>query len=365
MPKKPLVIDDIPYLESLKKRKVAALHIHWDGSIPAEDLFALAQKKERTLLLPENDIEGRSIAYASQEERIIHSAEKLKAFQMNLRRYSIVDVFSVPVGFMQMKEDLIEMAKLHCRYLRSQNIPYAESRFAPQYHLFRGLSLEKVIGYSLEGFEQGKEETGVIVKPIICIGREASTDISERVVKAALQFQGKVVGIDLACEEKGNPPEKHYPAFALTFDTFLKRTVHAGEMCSEEENLKNVYTALTLLRADGLGHAIPLWKRMHEGVDLVDLVLKNNVRLESNPVSNYHFFIENIEDLHLDLLLKEGVLVTVNPDDSAMWSCGDLVHNLYFLGNLYDGNFVDIVVDNSFKAAWGLSDEEKSKIAFP
>ena len=39
----------------------------------------------------------------------------------------------VPISFMQEKDDLIEMAVAHCHYLKSGNIPYAETRFAPQY----------------------------------------------------------------------------------------------------------------------------------------------------------------------------------------------------------------------------------------
>ncbi len=355
MPKKPLVIDDPDYLEHLRQKQVPILHIHWDGSLPAEELFALAQKRGRELLLPEKDILGNIIHYATPEERIIDSAEKLQEFQTGLlKKYSIVDVFSVPVGFMQTKEDILATAIAHCRYLKAQNISYAESRFAPQYHTFGGLSLDQVIGYALEGFAQAKEETGVTVKPIICIGREASPELGEAVVTATLPYDGMVVGIDLACDERGNPPEKHYPAYKLTFDTALKRTVHAGEMCCEEENLKNIYTSITLLRADGIGHAIPLWKRYYQQHDLWEMIHDRKIRIESSPISNYNFFIENIEDLHLDTLVNAGVLVTINPDDPAMWEYGDLAHNLYVLGKLYGDDFVEKVIQNAYRARWGI-----------
>ncbi|MBI4153921.1 hypothetical protein HY501_01160 [Candidatus Woesearchaeota archaeon] len=358
MGKQPLDFSDADYLEALRRRKVAALHIHWDGSIPAEDLFALAQRKKRIPLLPEYDIHGNSIMYKSEKERMLDTPEKLRAFQMGLlRAYSLADVFSIPISLMQTREDLREMAIAHCRYLLSQNIPYAESRFAPQYHCRLGLSLDQVIGYAVEGFEEGREETGVIVKPIICIGRESPPELGIEVVKASLYFEGKVVGIDLACIENGNPPEKHYPAFALTFGTFLKRTVHAGEMCSEEENLRNVHTSLTLLQADGLGHAIPLGRKLYQRQDLLELILRKNVRLESCPISNYNFFISDIKDLNLDVLLKEGVLVTISPDDPAMWPFGDMSHNLYAVGKLYGGQFLNTVIQNSFKSAWGLQEQ--------
>lgn len=90
-------------------------------------------------------------------------------------------------------------------------------------------------------------------------------------------------------------------------------------MCDEKENLKNIYTAITLLCVNGIGHAIPLHKRFYRGHDLVELMVTQSIRLESNPVCNYQFFISDIADLQLHKLVDLGVIVTINPDDPAMW----------------------------------------------
>ncbi|MCK9226104.1 MAG: hypothetical protein M0Q02_13610, partial [Candidatus Muirbacterium halophilum] len=346
-------------LEKLKKIPQFPLHIHWDGSIPADEVWNLSQKKGLKLKYPELDRERNKINYKDEQSQIINSKEKLKTFFMDLNTYHIIDVFSIPVGFMQTKEDLIEMAKAHCRYLKAHNIPYAETRFAPQYHTFEGLTMDKVIGYSLEGFEAGKEETGVDARLIISMGRESEPETTIKVVKTALNFQNQIVGIDLATEERGNPPEKHYEAFKLTFDTPIKRTVHAGEMCSEEENLKNIYTSITKLKANAVGHAIPLIKRYYDGNDLWQLMKENNVRLEANPISNHFLFDYAITYHNLDVLVNEGLLVTVNPDDPAMWPYGDMVYLLYFLGELYGNKFLETVTKNAVTASWGLDKFQK------
>lgn len=359
----PLQFLDQEYLAKLRSLPNMINHIHWDGSIPAADLFALAQRKGRELLLPGKDSAGNQIMYSSQESRVIDSIEKLRQFQQGLfRQYSIISVFAVPISFMQTREDLIAMAIAHCRDLQSQNTVYAESRFAPQYHRFEGLSLSQVIGYALEGFEQGKEETGVIVNPVICIGREAEPDFGEAVVDAALEFKNRnIIGIDIACDEHGNPPEKHYKAFQKTFDSNLKRTVHADEMVSEEEGLRNIYTSITQLKVNAIAHGIHLPSRLYRGkIDLVELMVRHGIRYEANPISNYTCgFIKNIADLQLDKLDRDGVLVTVNPDDPAMWNNGDLAHNLYVVGKLYGHDFVKKVLQNAAKTAWGISGEEK------
>ena len=89
------------------------------------------------------------------------------------------------------------------------------------------------------------------------------------------------------------------------------------------------------------------------------MMIQRGVRLESNPLSNYQFFIQNLEELHLDELVDAGLMITVNPDDPAMWKNGDLVDSLYFLGKLYGDGFVKKVTANSIRASWGLSEEEK------
>src|SRR3989344_1460141 len=179
---KPLTFPDRVYLEQCWQRRTFLNHIHWDGSLLAEDLFALAQKRGRELLLPEFDNEGKRINYSSPSERVIGSTAKLKEFQQGLfNKYSIIDIFAIPISFMQTREDIIAMAVAHCHYLKSQNTLYAESTFAPQYHLAEGLSLSKLIGDVLEGFAQGEEETSVRVNPIISIGREAPAKVGEEV----------------------------------------------------------------------------------------------------------------------------------------------------------------------------------------
>lgn len=360
-PKQNLVIDDLEYFEGLKARKTFPLHLHWDGSIPVESLFSLTERRGKMIFLPDKDINGERIRYDSFTQRLISTPEKLREFQYGLlTRYKMGDVFGIPISFMQSKEDLEEMAKALCRYLKTQNTPYAEVRFAPQYHLKKGLSLEQVIGYSLEGFTEGEEQTGVKTKLIISIAREESPEMGVAVAKAALNFAERgVVGIDLACYEPRNPPEKHLSAFQLTFDTALKRTVHAGEMCSEEENLRNVYVALTDLQADGISHGRPLYKRYYQDKDLIEMMIRRGVRLESNPFSNYQFFINHLEELYLDELVDTELMVTINPDDPAMWKHGDLVDSLYFFGKMYGDDFVKKVIANSIQSAWGLSEEEK------
>ena len=61
-----LKIDDFQYLNELNQVKKFPLHIHWDGSIPAEDIFKLAGKRGKKIFLPEYDIHGERIKYSNE-----------------------------------------------------------------------------------------------------------------------------------------------------------------------------------------------------------------------------------------------------------------------------------------------------------
>lgn len=369
-------------------------HIHWDGSIPPETLFKFyerkkqqlnrCERKNQQLKLPEKDIHGNSAAYSSEEEKLIDSPEKLAQFQQGLlTKWDIIDVFKVPIGAMKSDHDLISMAAAHCEYLQLQGVKYAETRFAPSYHLNpkgRLFTLDDVIKNALLGFQLGEERTGVKTELIICINREIDQNYligkslvnSIDVVKAAIAFSDTeitgnkltgnrlkkgVIGIDLACYEPCAPPDDFLSAYRLTFDTPLKRTVHAGEMMgSDEANLRNIRYAVEHLRPDGLGHAIPL----HKDRELVEIVAKRGIRIESNPRSNLHCgFIKDVKELGLDVLVENGVKVTINPDDPMMWPEGHLADNLALAANAYGVGIVDQMIRNSVETAWGLTEAEK------
>jgi len=363
-----LQFDDIDYLERLRQLPNAQLHLHWDGCIPFEFLWDHYKDQGRKLYLPERHLNGEAV----KGDREIKSLAELVQFRDGLlKQWNIGDVFDVSVMAMQTREELKTMAIAACEYLSSQNTFYAELRFAPWLHsqyYERGtskLSLNEVIEASLKGFEEGERQFGVNVKPTICITRDLSPDDAKKVVEAALNFQydGKrrgVVGIDLAGYEPSFPPELFSEAFSTTFGSNLKRTIHADEMVDKKQGVKNLYTSLFGLRADGIGHGIHLHELIDENPDLIQIMKILDIRLESNPISVLTTgFVKDAADLHLDKLVESGVKVTVNADDPAMWPNGDPAHSLYVVGKLYGDKFVETVLRNSIDSAWGLSEQGK------
>ena len=379
--RKTITVTDAALLEAMQHIPKAVVHVHLDGSVPAEDVLKLSRQQEIDVLIGDKDPLENPLPKKSLEERKILTPNQLREYWAQWDTYSVPCLFSAATNLMQTYQGAVELARAHVRSLVAQNIIYAETRFAPQYSTRDGkISIDAAVEAVLVGLDQGMQEartTGkdITVKLIVCIGREEPLEVGIKVARAALKYQNKgVVALDLACyealdhkrdaEQKSRTAETHYPAFELTFDSALKRTVHAGEMMKDDEaNLRNIHYALTQLRADGIGHGIPLWRRTYQGNDLVQLMLDRNVRLESNPVSNLFLgFIEQPEELHLDELLRAGVLVTVNIDDPAMWPNGSLAHNLYIIEKLYGRDVMHTLNRNAVNAAFGLSGQKKQAI---
>ncbi|MBI4451600.1 adenosine deaminase [Candidatus Woesearchaeota archaeon] len=285
------------------------LHRHLDGDVRPELLFSLARKDG--VPLPADTEQGLLDKFAQWRSEGILSL--------------LQNGFGMVTSLMQTPENIQTVAYEEVRNLANDDIVYAEVRFAPEFHtgddeFYRHMrknlmTYQEIISHVAAGLRQGAEDFGVATNIIVCIDRGSEPAKGVAVAQAALDcIDAGVVGIDLACYETAHPPEKHLPAYKLTFGTPLKRTVHAGEFGPQRE--KNIVTSIAELKADRLGHAIPL--SLHpELVELVDIVGSG---VEMCPESNkYVGLIRQYSDLGIPALLDAGIKVSLNSDDPAMF----------------------------------------------
>lgn len=245
------------------------------------------------------------------------SGDEIRAFFRDTHR-DIVAKFSVVTSLMQSAEALELVGRAYGARRAREGYRYVEAKFAPQYHVAGGLTMAEAAAAMCRGLWKAQEELGIRILPQFCIGREADPDTGVAIAKLALDYDG-AVALDLACDEAGHPPEKHLPAFRLTFGSKVRRDCHAGEWVAKEPAgtyrqrlLANVRTAVHVLRVDGIGHAIPLC----DDPELVSYVAANGVRVAGNPLSNVACrCLDRVADLRIGELLDKGVLYTLNPDD--------------------------------------------------
>ena len=300
-----------PTLATIRRLPKADLHSHIDGSIPPSELFRIARKFHRKILAPN----GGDLDSVTALMRYVRG----EGYSSMLE--NVVDRF-FPITNLMQTEDVLRAAG--SAYVKTQyldGVRYAEGRFAPQYHTKEGLSLEDAIASMAEGLAEGREQYGVKVNLITAIGRESTSRFGEAVAIAALSTK-KAVALDLGGPEAGNPPQRFRRAFELVSAAGLKATVHAGEGAgSVEQNLENIGTAINLLGANRVGHAIHLVR----SDSLVNLVKAKSVGVEMNPISNLVLRkTASLNELGLDVLLRKQVMVSVNSDDPALWPRGKL-----------------------------------------
>ncbi|MBU6500263.1 MAG: hypothetical protein KGJ89_00295 [Patescibacteria group bacterium] len=234
----------------------------------------------------------------------------------------IVQLFSNITKVMQTKEALILVAATFTRFHARQGFRYCEATIAPQYHTKAGLTEEEVIRALVKGIKIGEREYPEIEMNIIfTIGREASPEEGVRLVEAASRCnRNYVVGIGLACDEAGYPPQRHIPAFRRAKELGFKTTAHAGEWASADLNaemyeaqlVENIRCAIFDLEVDRIGHAIPLGRHP----ELISEVVKRGVGIEGCPGSNLASeLIPNMKYLKIRDMLQAGVLYFINADD--------------------------------------------------
>ncbi len=333
----------------IRKLPKADLHSHIDGSVPARELFAIAEKHRRKLLTPDGT-ELQSVGAFMQFVRGTGYGSLLD---------DIVRRFFPITGMMQTEETISEVGVAYVRGLKEQNVSYAEGRFAPQYHTREGLALGQVIESMAQGLAAGTEKYGARVNLIVAIGREIDGDGAREVARAA-SMNPAVVALDLGGREEGNPPGRFSSAFEVAASHGLKKTVHAGEGTgSTDTNLENIRAAVTELKADRIGHAIDLVK----DEALVGLLLKKSVAVEMNPISNLVLGkIKSTSELGISQLLSEGVCVSVNSDDPALWPSGTINDVLVAVCNDYGLGLdaLDSLIGNSFRSAFAEERERQA-----
>ena len=133
---------------------------------------------------------------------------------------------------------------------------YAESRYAPEQHLQRGLTLEQVVEAVNAGFREGERlaaETGTPIRVTSLLTAMRHAANSREIAELAVAYRDDgVAGFDIAGAEAGYPPTRHLAAFEYLRRQSAHFTIHAGEAFG----LKSIWEAIQWCGADRLGHGV-------------------------------------------------------------------------------------------------------------
>lgn len=281
------MIDSNDFIVGLPK---AELHLHIEGSLEPELMFALAAR---------NSI---AIPYASVEDvRAAYDFSNLQDF---------LDIYYAGAGVLITQADFHDLAMAYFDRAAADGVVHAEIMFDPQTHTDRGIAFETVIEGLLSAMAEAKAKHGLTSELIMSFLRHLSEEAAFETLAMAEPWLDKIAAVGLDSSEVGHPPSKFARVFAAARAKGLKLVAHAGE----EGPPAYVYEALDLLCVDRIDHG----NRALEDEALVRRLAATGMTLTVCPLSNHKLcVVADLADHPLDRMLAEGLKATVNSDDPA------------------------------------------------
>nr|WP_315253771.1 adenosine deaminase [uncultured Duganella sp.] len=270
----------------LQQMPKAELHIHIEGSLEPELIFALAERN------------GVKLTYGSVEElRAAYAFSDLQSF---------LDIYYAGASVLLKEQDFYDMTAAYLKRAEEDNVRHTEIFFDPQTHTHRGVPMEAIIN----GIYRACQDSPVSATLILCFLRHLSEKDALATLEAALPYRDKFIGVGLDSSEVGNPPEKFARVFARSRELGLRLVAHAGE----EGPPEYIYTALDTLKVERIDHGV----RCLEDQALTERLAREQMALTVCPLSNIKLCVFDQMDQHNLLeLLDAGIVATVNSDDPA------------------------------------------------
>ncbi|MEO5494310.1 MAG: adenosine deaminase [Sphingomonas sp.] len=279
--------DLAPFITGLPK---AELHLHIEGSLEPELMFALAERN------------GVAIPFKSVEEvRAAYSFSNLQDF---------LDIYYAGASVLITEADFRDMAVAYFDRAAADGVVHAEIFFDPQTHTDRGIAFGTVVQGLLAGMAEAEAKHGLTSKLILCFLRHLSEEAAFETLAMADPWLDKIAGVGLDSSEVGHPPEKFARVFAAARAKGLKLVAHAGE----EGPPDYVLQALDILGIDRLDHG----NRSLEDPVLTARLARTGMTLTVCPLSNVKLCnVASIDEHPIDRMLREGLRATINSDDPA------------------------------------------------
>ena len=274
----------------LRAMPKAELHIHIEGSLEPELIFALAQRNGLTPAYP--SVEALRAAYAFSDLQ------------------SFLDIYYAGASVLLQEADFFDMAWAYFLRAKADNVVHAELFFDPQTHTDRGVPMAHVIHGLKRACDRAHSELGISASLILCFLRHLSEAAAFETLEAALPYRSSFIGVGLDSSEQGHPPEKFARVYARCRELGLHAVAHAGE----EGPPAYIWAALDVLKVERIDHGV----RSIEDAALMQRLAAERVPLTVCPLSNVKLCVyKSMAEHQLPALLEAGLCAMVNSDDPA------------------------------------------------
>ena len=286
-----------PFIDGLPK---AELHIHLEGSLEPEMMFAMAAR---------NAVE---LPYASVEET-------KEAYNFN-NLQEFLELYFQGMSVLHNEQDFYDLTYAYFERAQRDNVRHAEVFFDPQGHTTRRIPFRTVINGIQRAREDAASKLGLTSELIMCFWRHLSPGAAKDVLQASTPFHDWIVGVGLDAAEIGHPPSKFGWVYDRAREMGLKLLAHAGE----EGPASYVREALDVLKVDRIDHG----NSALDDAELTGRLVDEGMVLTVCPISNVKLAgVDKMANHPLKTMLDKGLAVTVNSDDPAYF--GGYVNDNY------------------------------------
>lgn len=266
----------------------AELHVHLEGTLEPEMLFALAARNH--VELPWPDVEQARAAY---------TFTGLEHFLPLLFRAASV---------LRTRQDFYDLARSYLTRAAADGVRRAEMFLGVQTFLDAGTSIGDQLDAVLAAISDARTDLGIDGALIVTSQRHRTQAAALEVLELIEPWRDRLLGIGLGAAERGNPPAKFADYYASARARGYRTTIHAGEDGPPEY----VREALDICRADRIDHGVAA----SADPDLMARLRDEAVPLTVCPLSNVALRVVPSMAAHpLPAMMAAGLLVTVNSDD--------------------------------------------------
>jgi adenosine deaminase len=268
----------------------AELHLHIEGTLEPELMFALADRNG--VELPFADVDAVRRAYVFSDLQ------------------SFLDIYYAGCRVLLSEQDFFDLTWAYLQRAHADGVRHAEIFFDPQTHTERGVAFATVLDGITGALQKAESELAMTSGLILCFLRHLDAASAMATLEQGLAHRDALLGVGLDSSEVGNPPEKFVEVFAKAREAGLHVVAHAGE----EGPPDYIRQALDLLGAERIDHGV----RCVEDQALVERLAREGIPLTVCPLSNVCLrVVDQLEDHPLPAMLGRGLRASVNSDDPA------------------------------------------------
>ena len=277
------------------------LHLHIEGSLEPELMFALAQRNG--IELPYNSV---------QEVKEAYHFNDLQGF---------LTLYYQGMSVLRNEEDFYDLAIDYFKRARNEGVMHIDMHFDPQAHLQRGVALEVVMKGLLKAKQEAEQTLDLSIGMIMAFLRDRPAEEAMLVLEQASPYWEILDAVGLDSAEQNNPPAKFTAVFERAKQLGLVRVAHAGE----EGPAAYIQEALDILDVQRIDHGV----RCLESDVVVERLRSQQTVLTVCPLSNVSLkVVDDLRDHPLPRLLAEGLKVTISSDDPAYFGGGMLTNHI-------------------------------------